>query len=270
MAKVLETPVKNKSGKHYALSSGGTTLSNSNCLPVKKPDFDKSPLHEPTVKRVGEIVQGEKSNDLTQKPMTTVRTRSISRHDQSVPGTTRDAPDSYRMSCQKPSPLHVNDGSVRTKNGDSFLHGHVSESGFDPKQKTFLQDPPVREEKRATDWSSSSNYSDTGLPRLALSGQKVESVKPFSVSAASSCDFGEFGGLTPDESDLTVYNEIAKKTTYLQNTDLYSGKTRTLRRQPTPGSESLKQSEVCPKLLFSELRKKQQDSGLGSPFYQQK
>lgn len=272
MAKVLETPVKNKAGNNYVLTSGGTALPRGSGPLVKKPDFDKSPLHELPDKRLEQGVHREKSSDLTHKPMTTIRTKSVSHQDQSVPGTTQDTPDSYRTSRQKTSPRHVNDGSVRSKNRDLFLHGHITESGFDPKRNTFLQEPPVREEKRVTDWSSSSNDSDTGLqiPRLSLSERKVEPVMPFSVSDGSNCEFGKFGGLTPNASDLTVYNEIAKNTTIVQNADFYSGKTNMLRRQPTPGSESSKQHDVCPKPLFSELRQRQQDSGFGSPFYQQK
>lgn len=250
MAKVLETPVKNRSGNVYALTSGETNLPKA-FGPVQKPALDQGRLQELSHNRPQEEVHRERPGDLTQRLMTTVRTTSVC----SKPsGTTQDDCDSPKTSRQKPSPSHVNSSSVKSKSRDLFL------------QNSFLEEPPVREEKRVTDWSLSSNDSEFNvqIPRLFLSGRKVEQVKPFSVPGASDFDFGGFGGLTPDTSDLTVYNEIAKKT---QNAD---GTTRTLTRQPTPGSESSKQSNVCPQQLFTELRHRQQDSGFESPFYQQK
>uniref|UniRef100_A0A4W6CYQ9 Centrosomal protein 152 n=1 Tax=Lates calcarifer TaxID=8187 RepID=A0A4W6CYQ9_LATCA len=80
-------------------------------------------------------------------------------------------------------------------------------------------------------------------------------------------DFREFGGLTPDASDLTIYNEIAKKTPHAQTSNFPSVKMST-HREPTPGSEAKKQQGVCSRPVFSELRQRQQDSGFDSPFYQ--
>uniref|UniRef100_A0A3B4X9K2 Centrosomal protein 152 n=1 Tax=Seriola lalandi dorsalis TaxID=1841481 RepID=A0A3B4X9K2_SERLL len=127
--------------------------------------------------------------------------------------------------------------------------------------KVLETEAPVRDEKR-TDWSMTSSDSDTSfqVPRLSCSGRKVEPVKPFSVSAASASDLGEFGGLTPDASDLTIYNEIAQKTPRTQTLNFPSVKMST-HRQPTPGSEAEKQQGVCSRPLFSELRRRQQDSG---------
>ncbi|XP_072291246.1 centrosomal protein of 152 kDa isoform X2 [Eucyclogobius newberryi] len=259
MAKVLETPVKNRSVKHFAVPCGGTVVSD-NSSPLEPPD-----------RRLDEKVQKQKTSDMKMKPSTAVRTQSVSDQDQSVPGQTQNPlASSYRAPQEKNSSSQSTDASVRSKIRDLFLQGHVAESSFDPKAKLFLQELPVREEKQLTDWSLSSNDSETGLqiPRLS-SGKKVEPLEPFSVSVASNCDFGAFGGLTSDASDLTVYNEIVKKTPNVSNADFYSAKL-SLHRQPTPGSESAKQYNVCPKLPFSELRQKQQDSGFGSPFYCQK
>lgn len=111
-----------------------------------------------------------------------------------------------------------------------------------------------------------SSDSDTGLQvsTLSYSGKKVEPVKPFSAS-----DLAEFGDLTPDVSDMTVYNEIAKKTPHTQTMNFHHAKMST-HREPTPGSEGEKQHGVYSRPLFSELRQRQQDSGFDSPFYQQK
>ncbi|XP_055011387.1 centrosomal protein of 152 kDa isoform X2 [Boleophthalmus pectinirostris] len=259
MAKVLETPIKNKPA-NYALTSGGTTVA------VKMTKFEKSPLLEHSDKRLDvRVQQQQKTTDLNLKQSTTGRTKSVSHQDQPIPT------QNTLTSCRKTSPSQSTDASVRSKTRNLLLQGQVAESSLDPTAKIFLQELPVREEKRPTDWSLSSNDSDTGPPnpRLSYSGRRVKPVKPFSVSVASNCDFVEFAGLTPDASDLTIYNEIVKKTPDMQNADFYNVNLGA-HRQPTPGSESAKQYDICPKLLFSELRQRQQDSGFGSPFYQQK
>lgn len=132
----------------------------------------------------------------------------------------------------------------------------------------LIQEAPVREEKQ-TDWSMTSGDSDMGfqVPRMSYPGKKVEPAKPFFLSAASVPSIGEFGSLTPDTSDMTVYNEIAKKTPH---TETFVHAKMSSRREPTPGSECEKQQGVCSRPLFSELRQRQQDSGFDSPFYQQK
>lgn len=116
---------------------------------------------------------------------------------------------------------------------------------------------PVQPEK-PSDWSLSSGPSDPGFqaPRLSHPGRKVEPVRPFSTSATSDRDLGEFGLLSPDVSDVTVYNEIAKKTPHSH-------------REPTPGSEADRQQpgSCSGQRVFSELRQRQQDSGFHSPFY---
>lgn len=234
----------------------------SNSPLFNNPDLSKKLLPEVSDMIPDKKILRETTPNLDQRNLSTVRTKSVG-----APGKDR-TPGSHRTPRHKTSPSQINDGSVTSKTRDILLQRHVTEN-FEPKQtsKPFLHELPVREEKR-TDWSLSSNDSENGLqiPRLSYSGRKVEPVKPFSVSAASNCDFGEFGGLTPDTSDLTVYNEITKKTPR-NIPDFNSGK---MLRQPTPGSEASKQFDICSKPLFSELRQKQQDSGFGSPFYQQK
>lgn len=150
---------------------------------------------------------------------------------------------------------------VRSKNRDLYLQGGDSSRADNrpeserQKDPLVIQEAPVREDKQ-TNWSMSSSDSNTGFH----SG-KVEPVKPFSASAVR-----EFGGLTPDVSDVTVYNEIAQKTPQMLNRAKMSA-----HREPTPGSEAERQqSGVCSRPLFSELRQRQLDSGFDSPFYHQK
>lgn len=127
----------------------------------------------------------------------------------------------------------------------------------------LLQETPVREGKQ-TDWSTTSCDSDTA-PRLSYLGRKVEPVRPFSVSAGSADKTGEFVGLTPDVSDLTVYNHVPEKTSENSHHMRKSSD-----REPIPGSECERERGLCSRPQFSELRQRQQDSGFDSPFYQQK
>uniref|UniRef100_A0A7N6BEV3 CEP152 CEP63 binding coiled coil domain-containing protein n=1 Tax=Anabas testudineus TaxID=64144 RepID=A0A7N6BEV3_ANATE len=230
MAKVLETPIKSKSGKNYSLPTDCS-------IPVSTA-----------------------SADAGMKPQTSVHT-----HLRSQKPLQKISP---------PSQVDVFSVSVRSKSRELHLPGgfHNSvDNHLDSEQqgKYFLtQEAPVRDEKQ-TDWSMTNSDFSFQVPRLSYSGRKVEPVKPFSVSAALTSDFGDFGGLTPNVSDLTVYNEIAKKTPHADTLDFPSAK-MSGEREPTPGSEGEKQQAVCSRPLFSELRQRQQDSGFDSPFYQQK
>uniref|UniRef100_A0A3B4Z0V9 Centrosomal protein 152 n=1 Tax=Stegastes partitus TaxID=144197 RepID=A0A3B4Z0V9_9TELE len=213
------------------------------------------------------------SADSEQKPAAAVRTKLLSHQD---PHTAPTSLHTYKPAHQMPSSSHVDfvSVSVRSKSRELYLQGGESSKAdsrpeSQQQSKPFLiQEAPVRGEKQ-TDWSMTSSDSDTGfqVPRLSYLGRKVEPVKPFSLSAASVGDIGEFCGLTPDVSDLTVYNEIAKTTPH---TETFAQAKMSTRREPTPGSECEKQQGVCSRPLFSELRQRQQDSGFDSPFYQQK
>ncbi|XP_031138543.1 centrosomal protein of 152 kDa isoform X3 [Sander lucioperca] len=290
MAKVLETPFKSKSGKNYSLQSCLTAVSTG-----RNAGFSKNP---PTLTELPDIRQEERSHrektsaDSEQKQAAAARTKPLSHQDISASGKEEASVDSvlkpqtnahthlrsYKSSQQMASPSQVDlvNVSVRSKSRELYLQG-VDSSKADNRldserqSKLFLiQEAPVRDERR-TDWSMSSSDSDTGfqVSGLSYSGRKLEPVKPFSVSAASASDSGEFGGLTPDVSDLTVYNEIAKKTPHTQTLNFQHAK-RSTHREPTPGSEAEKQHGVCSRPLFSELRQRQQDSGFDSPFYQHK
>lgn len=318
MAKVLETPIKSKSGKNYSLPSESycrtaspcfvlfilismfldlcflladclMPVSTSGCLAGRTTGFSNN---LPTLTELPDITPKEISHkektfaDSKQKP---VRTKPLSLPDISASQKEEASADagmkpqtslhthlrSHRPLQQMASPSQV-DGfsvSVRSKSRELHLQGgdpNSVDNHLDSEQqrKPFLiQETPVRDEKR-TDWSMTNSDSDVSfqVPRLSYTGRKVEPVKPFSVSAASTSDLGDFGGLTPNVSDLTVYNEIAKKTTHTETLDFPSAKMR----EPTPGSEGKKQQGVCSRPLFSELRQRQQDSGFDSPFYQPK
>lgn len=175
-----------------------------------------------------------------------------------------------------PSQEDVSSVSLRSKSREQHLQAgdpNRVDNHLDSEQQTklfLIQEAPVRDEKQ-TNWSMTSSDCDISfqVPRFSYTGRKVEPVKPFSVSAASASDLGDFGGLTPNVSDLTVYNEIAKKTPHIETLNFPSAKMST-HREPTPGSEGEKEQGVCSRPLFSELRQRQQDSGFDSPFYQEK
>ncbi|KAM7414785.1 hypothetical protein PAMA_019547 [Pampus argenteus] len=271
MAKVLETPFKSKSGKNNSLSG-----------------FSKNPstLTEPLdIKPEERSHRGKTSADSERKLTTTARTKPLSHQDIPASGkdeATANAGGYTQLHSQKPSqqiasPSQVDlvSVSMRGRNKDLYLLGGEGVKAdnclsSEQQSKPSFQEAPVRDEKQ-TDWSMTSSDSDMGfqVPRLSYSGRKVEPVRPFSVSAASATDFREFGSFTPDSSDLTVYNEIAKKTPHTQTLNRPKAK-MSAHRQPTPGSEGEKQHGVRSRPLFSELRQCQQDSGFDSPFYQQK
>uniref|UniRef100_A0A3P8U9J0 Centrosomal protein 152 n=1 Tax=Amphiprion percula TaxID=161767 RepID=A0A3P8U9J0_AMPPE len=226
MAKVLETPIKSKSGKNYSLPSDASGKEEASVEAGMKPQTVHTNLH------------------------------------------------SYKPAPQKAASSHVDlvNVSVRSKSRELYLQGgesSKSDSRLQSQQQSkpfLIQEAPVRDEKQ-TDWSMTSSDSDFHVPRLSYSGRKVEPVKPFTLSAASVSDMREFGGLTPDASDVTVYNEITKKTPHAE---AFAQAKMSTRREPTPGSECEKQQGVCSRPLFSELRQCRQDSGFDSPFYQQK
>ncbi|XP_031726731.1 centrosomal protein of 152 kDa isoform X1 [Anarrhichthys ocellatus] len=290
MAKVLETPLKSKSGKNYSLQSCLTAASPADCLPGRNAGFSKNPstLTEPPDIRPEQRSDREiKSADSAQKLTAAARTKPLSHQDISPSGKEEASVDSglkhqtaahshlrsYKPSQQMASPSQVvlANVSVRSKSREQYLLGvHSSKADNHPdserRSKPFLiKEAPTRGEKQ-TDWSISSSDSDTcfHVSTLSYSGRKIEPVKPFSVSAASANDSGEFGDLSPNLSDLTVYNEITKKNLK------FPPATISTHREPTPGSECEKQHGVGSRPLFSELRQRQQDSGFDSTFNQQK
>ncbi|XP_042351484.1 centrosomal protein of 152 kDa isoform X2 [Plectropomus leopardus] len=288
MAKVLETPFKSKSGKNHSLQNCLTAVPTADCLPGRNAGFSKNP---PTLTELPDIRPKERSlrektsADSEQKQAAAARTKphqdisasgkeEASIHAALKPQTAAHSHlGSFKTSQQMAFPPQVDLGnvSVRSKSRELYLQGADIRLDSEQQSKPFLiQEAPVRDERKP-DWSLTSSDSETGfqVSTLSYSGRKVEPVKPFSVSAALASDLGEFVGLTPDVSDMTVYNEIAKKTPHTQTLNFQHAKMST-HREPTPGSEAEQQHRVCSRPLFSELRHHQQDSGFDSPFYQQK
>lgn len=259
-------------------------LSTADCPPGRHAGFTKnlSTLTELPDIRPEEGPHREKTcADSEQKSTAEARTKPLRYQDISATGKEEASMDaglkhqtatythlrSYKpQEMASPSQVDFVSSSVRSKSRELYLQGVDNRLDSGRQSKPFLiQEAPVRDEKR-TDWSMTSSDSDTGLQvsTLSYSGKKVEPVKPFSAS-----DLAEFGDLTPDVSDMTVYNEIAKKTPHTQTMNFHHAKMST-HREPTPGSEGEKQHGVYSRPLFSELRQRQQDSGFDSPFYQQK
>ncbi|KAG7522341.1 hypothetical protein JOB18_020075 [Solea senegalensis] len=278
MAKVLETPTKSKSGKNYSLPNCSTAISTTGCAPGRIAGSNKNQLVLPELPELPGIRAAERSHrektsvDTEQKAAAVgaaaAWTEPVSHQDTHVCGKEENV-----EAAMKPQ---TSANSVRSKTRKQYLQetdSSTADHHQDSEQQTkpaLIQEAPIRDMKRV-DWSMTSSDSDTSfhIPRLSYSGRKVEPVRPFSVSATSAGDLREFGGLSPDASDLTVYNDIVKRTPQTQTLNFASVKTST-QRGPIPGSESVKQQDVCSGPVFSELRQRQQDSGFDSPLYQQK
>ncbi|XP_030587523.1 centrosomal protein of 152 kDa isoform X2 [Archocentrus centrarchus] len=270
MAKVLETPIKSKSGKNHSLPSRNAGFTKHLSTLTELPDF-----------RPEERSQREMTcADSEQKSTTDGRTKPLSHLD--IPASRKEETSvdvgvkpqiaytnqpSYKPFNQMASPSHMDhvNVSVRCKSREIYMQGGDSRKAENQNQSklVLIQDAPVRDDKQ-TEWSMTSADSDTDfqVPRLSYSGKKVEPVKPFSVSSVSASNIGEFGSLSPNVSDLTVYNEIAKNTPH---TETFAHAKRSMHREPTPGSECEKEQGVWSRPLFSELRRCQQDSGFDSP-----
>lgn len=229
-------------------------VSTTGPCPTSTTDFLKNPstLSEDRTHR-------EKMSHSEQK-ITLLRMKCLTTRDVGTCESSAEAqvyPHKVASSCLTP---------LRSKSREAYLQGGRPEYHADrPNKPSLAQELPVRDDRR-TNWSLTSSDSDSlHIPRVSFSGRKVESVKPFSVSIA---DLGDFDHLTPDTSDLTVYNDIAQETRTWTQTSAPKAKLNT-HREPTPGSEGEKQSGVHSGPLFSELRR-QQDSGFDSPLNQPK
>ncbi|KAF3854995.1 hypothetical protein F7725_023050 [Dissostichus mawsoni] len=230
MAKVLETPVRIKSSKNYSLQSRNAGFSKNPSTLTELPDI-----------RPEERSHREKTSE--QKQVATPRTKPSSHKD--LPATEKEAA--------------AVDARLKTavKTG-LCLQGVNRLDSERQSQPLLIQEAPVRDERR-TDWSMSSGDSDAGFQAstLSYSGRKVEQPVTWESLVDS----------PPNVSDLTVYNEIAKKTPHTQTLSVQHAKLST-HREPTPGSEGEEQRGGRPRPQFSELRQRQQDSGFDSPFYQ--
>ncbi|XP_027028950.2 centrosomal protein of 152 kDa isoform X1 [Tachysurus fulvidraco] len=129
----------------------------------------------------------------------------------------------------------------------------------------LLEEAPVRDDGQS-DWSLSSNGSTfTSNIHLMHSypGKNSEPLNSLSQSGPAEDDL-DFGSTIGDNSDVTVYKEIARKTSGvkpMKNTGIKLTKSR----QPIPGSEDVAIRKACPKSLLSQFTLCQQDSGFDSP-----
>ncbi|XP_024137277.1 centrosomal protein of 152 kDa isoform X2 [Oryzias melastigma] len=260
MAKVLETPIRNKSVKKHSSPAVSTAVSGSQ--PSRSTAFRKKPsaiTERPETSVEERPHEKTTSADWRQKTTAPVKTQAVSYQD----GPACEEGSESRLPPQSPpkaaSQFHVDfvNLSVSGRNMELFLQGGEASKEAARRWKPFLvQEPPVREEK-PTDWTTTS--CGVNLPRLSDSGRRVEPVKPFSVSAVR--EAGELDSLTSDSSHLTVYNEMPRKP------ETFTHAKKSAHREPTPGSE---REGDCSGPLFSELRQRQQDSGFDSPLYQQR
>ncbi|XP_034032122.1 centrosomal protein of 152 kDa isoform X2 [Thalassophryne amazonica] len=276
MAKVLETPIKSKSGKNYSLPGCSTAVITSGCTPSRKADLSKNASTATADIRPGERNHKEKP-DSGLNPGAAVRTKPVTQTGHQNSSTCDEGLANIQklFSTSKPalhkevlSHLQCHTVSISSKSRERYLQGgdtKVSENR--PRSQPFLlTEAPIREERQA-DWSITSSDSETGfhVPRVSYSGRKVEPVKPFSVSGRES---GEFGILTPNPPDMTIYDEIAKLSPHTQTLHFPVVK-MSAHREPTPGSEAETQRAVCSAAFF-ELKQSQQDSGFESPVYRLK
>ncbi|KAL6106570.1 cep152 [Pungitius sinensis] len=231
MAKVLETPFKSRSGTSYSSESDrlpGRNLGFSKNLPTLDALPDMGPEERPH--------REKPPADSAQK--LPVRTKLLSHRDFSPPGKGEASGDA----ALKPRTVRSNSREPHVLNPER-------------RSKPFLAREAAGRGRTRSECSAASSDSDTGLRVSSRSGGRVEPGAPLSSSSSSSGESGD-----PDASDLTVYNEIAKK----------SWSSISAHREPPPGSEGEKRHAAGSRPLFSELRQRRQDSGFDSPFNQQK
>lgn len=248
------------------LAAVSTAISGSQ--PSRSAAFKKNPSavpERPETSPEGRSHEGKTSADSRQKAGAPVKTQVFSFQE----GPACDQGLESRLPRTNPSSppkaatqFHVDfvNLSVSGRNLELYLQGgESSKADASPEPasqwKPFLvQEPPVREQK-PTDWTATSCA--VNLPRLSDFGRRVEPVKPFSVSTVR--EAGELDSLTSDTPHLTFYEEMPRKP------ETFTGAKKSAHREPTPGSEC-GANRSGP--LFSELRRRQQDSGFDSPFYQ--
>lgn len=161
--------------------------------------------------------------------------------------------------------------TLRKQCRDEYLIGREtgkSTERFTPQaavEPFLLEEAPVRDDGQS-DWSLSSNGST--FPNSIQFTHSYPSknpalVNPFSLTdpAVDNVDFGSSVG---DNSDVTVYKDIAKKPPGVKSMR-YAGIKMAKSREPIPGSEDEPTRKACPKSLLSQFKLCQQDSGFDSP-----
>lgn len=165
--------------------------------------------------------------------------------------------DSVNVTLRKPSREEYLMGTEAGKASEHFTP-RVTVEPF------LLKEAPVRDDSQS-DWSLSSNGS-TFTSNIHLT-HSYPSKHPDPLNFESFPDPTvdlDFGSTIGDNSDVTVYKEIAKKPPRvkpMKNADVKLTKNR----QPIPGSEDEAIRKACPKSLLSQFKLCQQDSGFDSP-----
>ncbi|CAL8294678.1 unnamed protein product [Boreogadus saida] len=268
MAKVLETPVKKKAPlKDHALPASGSSGRPPSRRAGSSPWSSSPGLPLPGLG----LEEGAREGDPPPRadPQGRVPARNKKPGKAPVergpaPGRGRDAgPHASRPHTAYPgsaSPPGFLPPSLSNGLRDLYLQGAGSPGGTGgpagPElrgQRSVIRETPVRDEGES-DWSAAGSSEGGRVEaggRLARDGRQGED---------SGLQGEEFGRLAPDASDLTVYNEFAKRPLSVPSAK------RTC-REPTPGSEVPGGGQPG-KAVFSALRQCQQDSGFHSPFSQ--
>ncbi|KAF4081363.1 hypothetical protein AMELA_G00160580 [Ameiurus melas] len=140
-----------------------------------------------------------------------------------------------------------------------------TEAGKVSEQPFLIEEAPVRDDGQS-DWSLSSNgstFSNNIHLTSSYPSKTPQPVSSFSLTGPAVDDL-DFGSTIGDNSDVTVYKEIAKKP-FGVKPKKYAGSKMTKSRDPVPGSEDEMSRKACPKSLLSQFKISQQDSGFDSP-----
>ncbi|CAL8356718.1 unnamed protein product [Lota lota] len=247
MAKALETPVKKKPGKNHALPRA-STWSSSQGLPLPGLGLEEG-VHEgdppPRGDPQGRVPARNKKlgKAAVQSNPAPARERDAGLDASGPRATTAAYPAFAQAQRTSPAPRPGFLPPPPLSNGirDLYLQGAGSlgktsgPAGPELRcpERSAIRETPVRDEGES-DWSAAGS----GSSEAARDGRRRQQQGE------------EFGRLTPDVSDTTMYNEFATRTC----------------REPTPGSEVPGGVSQHSKAVFSALRQCQQDSGFHSPF----
>ncbi|XP_067292600.1 centrosomal protein of 152 kDa isoform X1 [Pseudorasbora parva] len=164
------------------------------------------------------------------------------------------------------SDLRTPNITLRKQSREMFMEGFESGRAEPSAVQSFLiEEAPVRDDGQS-DWSLTSNGSNF-MNNIHLTSSYPEPGKPFSVNGPSLVGL-DFGSSVGDNSDVTIYKEIAQPSSYSKPSVCVDRRTNK-HREPIPGSEGHGIWKMRPKSLFSELKLRQQDSGFDSPLLQQ-
>ncbi|XP_026775518.3 centrosomal protein of 152 kDa isoform X2 [Pangasianodon hypophthalmus] len=159
--------------------------------------------------------------------------------------------------------------TLRKHSREEYLMG--TEAGkaserFTPQvtaESFLIEEAPVRDDSQS-DWSLSSNGSTFTNNIHLTSSYPSKNPGPMNSLTGPTVDDLDFGGIIGDNSDVTVYKEIARKPSGVKPKK-HAGIKMTKSREPIPGSEDEAIRKACPKSLLSQFKICQQDSGFDSP-----